>query len=120
MSETLKAPEAGNENTEWDNLAGAPSSIVENELANTSDTVENLLANGMTAEEVIEKVYDEGNLTPDFIDEYGTLLTENGLNDEQLEKYDKMARQRLNQTVEDRRHRFDEESEQRGHETGTY
>ena len=106
MSEILKTDGAvDSENgKEWQNMIEDDNNVVKR------------LEDGEDPETIIKTVYEAGNLTPEFIEEYGSTLMQYGLRDDKLEHYDELARQRGAETLEDKRRRFDEEPEQEGYE----
>ena len=104
MSETLKSNTETTTGSEWDNMKENLSVIAR-------------LQNGDDPEAIIQEAYENHNLTPDFLEEHAEEFLQYDLNSDKLEKYEKMARNRLNATAEDKRRRFDEEPEQSGYET---
>lgn len=75
-------------------------------------SIEKRLEDGENPEEIIKAAYEDERLTPDFIEEFGSALLENGLSEEKLEYYEQLSRRP--KTPEDRRHLFGEEPEQAG------
>ena len=105
MSETLSSDAGGNERNEWENMS--------EDLG--ADSVEKSLDEGKSPEDIIKEAYDDEALTPDYLEQYGTMFLEHGLSEEKLEHYQRLARS-ANDSPENRRRRFDEEPEQEGYE----
>ena len=101
MSETLKGGVAGDER--WENMS-------------EDISIEKRLEDGEAPEEIIKSAYEEGILTPDFMEEYGSTLMQYGLNEDKYEYYEQLSRKHGDESAEDVRHRFDEEPEQEGYE----
>lgn len=74
------------------------------------------LEDGEDPEKIISAAYEEGYLTPDWIEQNGSSLRQYGLNDDKLEYYDNLSRQPKNESLEDKRRRSDEEPETEGYE----
>ena len=104
MSEILKNGGDNNNGSEWEDMA-------------ESVDIEKRLEDGEDPESIIKAAYEEGRLTPDFMEEYGSTLMQYGLNEDKYEHYEQLSRQRYNESLEDRRRRFDEEPEQEGFES---
>ncbi len=104
MSETLPKNEGvDNSGTEWDDMV-------------ESLDIEQRLEDGDDPEAIIKEQIEKRSLTPDFMEEYGSTLMQYGLNEDKLEYYEKLSRQH-DDSLEDKRRRFDEETEQEGYES---
>lgn len=103
MTETLNT-QGPNNSDDWDKMA-------------ESLSVEKSLEDGEDPEKIIQAAYEEGRLTPDFMEEYGATFAQYGLNEDKFEHYEKLSRQHGGQSPENLRRRFDEEPEQDGYES---
>ncbi len=103
MSEILKSEGGGNDSNEWEDMAEGVG-------------IEKRLEDGENPEDVVKAVYEEGRLTPDFMEEYGSTLMQYGLSEDKYEHYEELSRQHDQESLEDTRRHFDEEPEQEGYE----
>lgn len=108
MSEIVKNENNEDGGSEWENMA-------------ESVDIEKRLEDGENPEKILAEAYEEGYLTPDFVEEYGSTLMQYGLNEDKLESYDQLSRKGDREddkmSPEDWRHRHDEEPEQEGYES---
>ena len=107
MSEALKKDIGENNGSEWDTMA-------------ESVGIEQRLEEGEDPEKMLKALYEDGHLTPDFMEEHGSTLLQYGLGEEAFERYEKLARQPRDgepESPEDKRRFEDEEPEVKGFET---